>query len=217
MFQLQAILSQMNPHFIFNVMASLQSMILSANIEKANEYLVKMSNLVRGFLEASVSTSNSKSKDLKQSETCLQNALDVVHNYTQFQQLIYPDKFDYEIYVDPEIDPIHQTLPPMLIQPFVENAIRHGLLQKAGKGFLKISITLTENNFLNIEIADNGIGIKKASEMMHRSNLLYTSRGKELTLNRIKLLNEMGYNIRFDTLSSDQGTKVTITIAYDEK
>ncbi len=217
MFQLQAILSQMNPHFIFNVMASLQSMILSANIEKANEYLVKMSNLVRGFLEASVSTSISKTKDLKQSETSLQNALDIVRNYTQFQQLIYPDKFDYEIYVDPKIDPIHQTLPPMLIQPFVENAIRHGLLQKTGKGFLKISITLTGKGFLNIEITDNGIGIRKAGEMIRRSNLLYTSRGKELTLNRIKLLNEMGYNIRFDTLSSDQGTKVTITIAYDEK
>ena len=216
-FQLQAILSQMNPHFIFNVMASLQSMILSANIEKANEYLVKMSNLVRGFLEASVSTSISRTKDLKQSETSLQNALDIVHNYTQFQQLIYPDKFDYEIYVDPEIDLIHQTLPPMLIQPFVENAIRHGLLQKTDKGFLKISITLTGKGSLNIEITDNGIGIRKAGEMMRRSNLLYTSRGKELTLNRIKLLNEMGYNIRFDTLSSDQGTKVTITIAYDEK
>lgn len=218
MFQMQAILSQMNPHFIFNVMASLQSMILSANIEKANEYLVKMSNLVRGFLEASVSTGISKkSTDLKQFELPLQNALEVIHNYIQFQQLIYPDKFDYELFVDPAIDPIKQTLPPMLIQPFVENAIRHGLLQKAGKGFLKILITHTENNFLNIEITDNGIGIKKASEMMRRSNLLYTSRGKELTLNRIKLLNEMGYNINFDTASSDQGTKVTITIAYDEK
>jgi ligand-binding sensor domain-containing protein/anti-sigma regulatory factor (Ser/Thr protein kinase) len=216
-FQMQAILSQMNPHFIFNVMASLQSMILSANIEKANEYLVKMSNLVRGFLEASVSTSISKSNDLKQFELPLQNALEVINNYVQFQQLIYPDKFDYEIFVDPTIDPMKQTSPPMLIQPFVENAIRHGLLQKADKGFLKISITLTENNFLNIEITDNGIGIKKASEMMRRSNLLYTSRGKELTLNRIKLLNEMGYIINFDSISSDQGTKVTITIAYDEK
>jgi len=217
MFQLQAILSQMNPHFIFNVMASLQSMIITANIEKANEYLVKMSNLVRGFLESSISTSISKSNDLRKSELPLQNALEVIHNYIQFQQLIYPDKFDYEIFISPEIDPLHQLLPPMLIQPFVENAIRHGLLQKKDKGMLRVSITRTAKNHLNIEIADDGIGIKKVGEMIRRSNLLYTSRGKELTLNRIKLLNELGYNIHFDTVSSDLGTKVTITIGYDEK
>jgi sensor histidine kinase YesM len=214
MFQLQAILSQMNPHFIFNVMASLQSMILSSNIEKANEYLVKMSNLIRGFLEASVSTSISKSKDVKQNELPLQNALEVIKNYVQFQQLIYPDKFDYELYIDPRIDPVQQTLPPMLIQPFVENAIRHGLLQKAEKGLLKISIIKTANGELNIDIEDDGIGIQKAGEMIRRSSLLYTSRGKELTLKRIKLLNELGYNIRFNTLSSEKGTKITITIGY---
>jgi len=217
MFQLQAILSQMNPHFIFNVMASLQSMIITANIEKANEYLVKMSYLVRGFLESSISTSISKSNDLRKSELPLQNALEVIHNYIQFQQLIYPDKFDYELFIDPSIDPSKQMLPPMLIQPFVENAIRHGLLQKKDKGMLRVSITRTAKNHLNIEIADDGIGIKKAGEMIRRSNLLYTSRGKELTLNRIKLLNELGYNIQFDTVSSDLGTKVTITIGYDEK
>lgn len=217
MFQLQAILSQMNPHFIFNVMASLQSMIISANIEKANEYLVKMSNLVRGFLESSISTSISKSTDIRKSELPLQNTIEVIHNYIQFQQLIYPDKFDYEIFISPDIDPLHQLLPPMLIQPFVENAIRHGLLQRNDKGMLKVTITLTSKNYLNIEIADDGIGIKKSGEMIRRSNLLYTSRGKELTLNRIKLLNELGYNIQFDTISSDLGTKVTITIGYHEK
>jgi len=217
MFQLQAILSQMNPHFIFNVMASLQSMIITANIEKANEYLVKMSNLVRGFLEASISTSTYKTADLRQSELPLQNALEVIHNYVQFQQLIYPDRFDYELFIDPEIDPEKQTLPPMLVQPFVENAIRHGLLQKKDKGTLKIAITLTARRHLNIEIADNGIGIQKAGEMIRRSNLLYTSRGKELTLNRIRLLNEIGYDIHFETTSSEQGTKVIITIGYDEK
>lgn len=215
MFQLQAILSQMNPHFIFNVMASLQSMILTANIEKANEYLVKMSNLIRGFLEASISTSIPSGKNMEQNELPLQNALDVVENYVQFQQLIYPEKFNFELYVAPEIDLIQQTLPPMLIQPFVENAIRHGLLQKEGPGVLKISITPNDGKGVKIEIEDDGIGIQKAIKLMRRSNLLYTSRGKELTLTRIKLLNELGYNIRFETSSSDLGTKVTIIVGYD--
>jgi LytS/YehU family sensor histidine kinase len=175
-----------------------------------------MSNLIRGFLEASVSTGISNPKNFKQNELSLQNALEVVHNFVQFQQLIYPDKFDYELIVDPEIDVVQRTLPPMLIQPFVENSIRHGLLQKAEKGFLKIRIKNTEKGELHIRIEDDGIGIKKAGEMIRRSNLLYTSRGKELTLTRIKLLNELGYDIRFDTVSSEKGTIVTITIGYEK-
>ena len=212
MFQLQAILSQMNPHFIFNVMASLQSMILSANIQKANEYLVKMSNLVRGFLEASSSSGFSRSKELKQSELPLKKELDILDNFIQFQQLIYPDRFDYELFVDPSINPDKLTLPPMLIQPFVENSIKHGLLQKDGKGNLKVRIYYSEEQTLTIEIEDNGIGMKKAEELMQHSHLLYTSRGKELTLKRIKLLNEMGYTIHFEIQSTNQGTKITLKI-----
>lgn len=212
MFQLQAILSQMNPHFIFNVMASLQSMILSANIEKANDYLVKMSNLVRGFLDASVSTSTARVKDLRKSELPLKKELDILTSYINFQQLINPEKFDFVIFIDPLIDIEHQTIPPMLIQPFVENSIRHGLLQKRSKGTLRISILRSGKNIMKIEITDDGIGIQKASSLFNQSRLLFTSRGKELTINRIKLMNEMGYNIHINTASSDLETTVTIII-----
>lgn len=217
MFQLQAILSQMNPHFIFNVMASLQSMIIAANLEKANEYLVKMSNLVRGFLDASVSTTLSKTKQLKEGELPLSKELEILQNFIQFQQLIYPEKFDYELQVEEGIDPNQCTIPPMLIQPFVENAIRHGLLQKEEKGLLSVLISRSEHKLLQIEIVDDGIGMRKAGEMMRQSHLLYTSRGKELTEKRIKLLNEMGYHIQLDIQSSDQGTHVVIKINHDVK
>jgi sensor histidine kinase YesM len=140
-FQLQAILSQMNPHFIFNVMAALQSMILSANIEKANDYLVRMSVLVRRFLEASLSTSSSKAKKSGNGELALANELEILRSFIEFQQLIYPDKFDFCLSLDSNIDTGKTTIPPMLIQPFVENAIRHGLLQKAEKGLLKLKIS----------------------------------------------------------------------------
>ena len=212
MFQLQAILSQLNPHFIFNVMASLQSMILSANIEKANDYLVKMSNLIRGFLDASASASFSRSKNINATELPLKKELEILDHFIQFQQLIYPDKFDYELSLGAEIIPEKLTVPPMLIQPFVENSIKHGLLQKSGKGKLKISIYFSEKQTLNIEIEDNGIGIKKAEALIKQSHLLYTSRGKELTLKRIKLLNDIGYFIQFRTDSTDSGTKVTLKI-----
>jgi anti-sigma regulatory factor (Ser/Thr protein kinase) len=212
MFQLQAILSQLNPHFIFNVMASLQSMILSANIEKANDYLVKMSSLIRGFLDASASASFSRSKSINATELPLKKELEILDHFIQFQQLIYPDKFDYELSLGNEILPEKLTVPPMLIQPFVENSIKHGLLQKSGKGKLKISIYSSEKQTLIVEIEDDGIGIKKAEALIKQSHLLYTSRGKELTLKRIKLLNDMGYFIQFRTDSTDSGTKVTLKI-----
>lgn len=215
MFQLQAILSQLNPHFIFNVMASIQSEILSANIQKANEYLVKMSALIRGFLEASVSAGFSKTKNIKESELQLKKEIEILDHFIQFQQFIYPDRFDYELVLGPGIEPDKLTIPPMLIQPFVENSIKHGLLQKNGKGKLKISISFFEKQSLIIEIEDDGIGIKKAGTLMKQSHLLYTSHGKELTLKRIKLLNEMGYFIQFSTDSTDSGTKVILKIKRD--
>lgn len=215
MFQLQAILSQMSPHFIFNVMASLQSMILSANIQKANDYLVKMSNLVRGFLDASALSGFSRSKSLKQSELPLKKELDILENFIQFQQLLNPDRFDYELFLGPKIDPDQLRLPPMLIQPFVENSIKHGLLQKQGKGKLKVSVYYAGEHLLIVEIEDNGIGIQKAEELAQHSHLLFTSRGKELTLKRIKLLNEMGYSILFEIESTDQGTKIILKIVQN--
>jgi len=212
MFQLQAILSQMNPHFIFNVMASLQSMILSANIEKANDYLVRMSNLIRGFLDASASATFSRSKSISATELPLKKELEILDHFIQFQQLIYPDRFDYELSLGSEIIPEKLTIPPMLIQPFVENSIKHGLLQKGGKGKLKISIYFSEKQTLIVEIEDNGIGIERAEALEKQSHLLYTSRGKELTLKRIKLLNDMGYFIQFRIDSTELGTKVTLKI-----
>ena len=100
----------------------------------------------------------------------------------------------------------------MLIQPFVENSIKHGLLQKSGQGKLKISIFYSGKQTLTIEIEDDGIGTQKAEALMEKSHLLYTSRGKELTLKRIKLLNDMGYFIQFRTDSCERGTKVTLKI-----
>lgn len=214
-FQLQAILSQMNPHFIFNVMASIQSVILTSNIQKANEYLVKMSELIRGFLDASVSAGFSKSKNIKESELSLQKEIEILDHFIQFHLLIYPDRFDYELFLAPGLLPEEITIPPMLIQPFVENSIKHGLLQKEGKGRLKINIYYSEKQTLIVEIEDNGIGIEKADALMKQSHLLYTSRGKELTIKRIKLLNEMGYFIQFRIDSSDLGTKVTLKIKHD--
>ncbi|MCE1200452.1 MAG: histidine kinase, partial [Marinilabiliales bacterium] len=174
MFQLQAILSQLNPHFIFNVLAALQSVILSANLQKANEYLVKMSGLIRGFLDASISAGFSRTKNIRETELPLSKELEILDHFIQFQQLIYPDRFTYELIMDSAISPEKLTVPPMLIQPFVENSIKHGLLQKGNMGKLTVHIYLDEKRTLVVDIADDGIGIEKAEALMRQSHLLYT-------------------------------------------
>jgi hypothetical protein len=211
-FQVQAIQSQMNPHFIFNALASLQTMILSVNVEKANDYLVKLAGLIRGFLEASVSTGKSGNKEIGNSEIILAQELETLGNYISFQQLIYPGRFEYLLLVDPLIDTTNQTIPPMLLQPFVENAIRHGLLPKKGSGILKVSVSYSENRSLIVEIADDGIGTEKAGNIIKDSPFRFVSLGRELTLNRIRLMNETGYHIKVKTSSSDKGTIVTLII-----
>jgi ligand-binding sensor domain-containing protein len=216
-FQVQAIQSQMNPHFIFNALASLQTMILSVNMEKANEYLVKLAGLIRGFLEASVSTGKSGNKETENSEIILAQELETLGNYISFQQLIYPGRFEYLLVVDPLIDTTNQTIPPMLLQPFVENAIRHGLLPKKGHGTLKVSLARSNSHGMTVEIADNGIGIEKAGNIIKDSPFRFVSRGRELTLNRIRLMNETGYRIKIRTTSSDEGTIVTLEIENHER
>jgi ligand-binding sensor domain-containing protein len=216
-FQIQAIQSQMNPHFIFNALASLQTMILSVNVEKANDYLVRLARLIRGFLEASVSSGRTGNKGTGNSEILLSQELDTLGNYISFQQLIYPGRFEYILLVDPLIDTTKQTIPPMLIQPFVENAIRHGLLPKKGNGTLKVSLSLSNRKGMLIEITDNGIGIKKAGNIIKDSPFRFVSRGRELTLNRIRLMNETGYHIKVNTSSSDEGTIVTLEINENDR
>ncbi|MBN2636861.1 MAG: histidine kinase [Prolixibacteraceae bacterium] len=210
-FQVQAIQSQMNPHFIFNVLASLQSMILKNNISKANDYLVKLAELIRGFLEASAGTGTLKSPKSSGGQVPLSMELKLLTEFVEFQQVINPERFDFETTIDNTIDPENEFLPPMLIQPFLENAIRHGILPSENKGLLKLSI-LKADEGLVIEIADNGIGIEKASRMLENSPMRYTSRGKELTMKRIELLNQLGFKIETETTSNQNGTLIKIKL-----
>ncbi len=213
-FQIQAIQSQMNPHFIFNVLASFQSMILSTSIEKANEYLVKLAVLIRGFLDSSTAITIARNYQNMQT---LKKELDLLNSFVSFQQLIYPGKFEYFADVDPVIDTEKVAIPPMLLQPFIENSIRHGLLLKTGKGILRLSITRYNKNGLRIKISDDGIGMEKAAQTINESPFRYDSKGSTLTLQRIKLLNELGYPISVQTTSSDQGTTIEIKILNHEQ
>lgn len=176
---LQSLRREMNPHFIFNSLNSVNQFIATNNELEANQYLTKFSKLMRGVMENS-------SEDF----IPFQQELDLLQNYLALEKTRFADKFDYEITVDENLNQQNLQLPGMMVQPFLENAIWHGLRYKTEKGFLKLSFK-KENQHLKITIEDNGIGIEesKKQKTIHQKNR--EGRGMKNTLERIKLLNDL--------------------------
>ncbi len=212
--QIQTLQSQINPHFIFNVLGSLQNQILNKNTEEANRHLINFSKLIRSFLDSSVSSSNSDLSSLRHSTISLEKEIELLKLYIEFEQLQRPDKFNFEINISPKIEPSNLSIPPLIVQPFVENAIKHGLMYKDdGKGLLKIDLEI-ENDLLIITIFDNGVGRKKAAEIQNESKRIYKSHGSKLVQDRVKILNELGYSIHIQIIDLEpSGTKVVLYIA----
>lgn len=198
--------AQLNPHFIFNAIANLQGLVASGHIDESVRYLKSFSSLLRSILEQN-------RKDFIE----IEEEVSSLNNYILVQQMRYDDAFDYEIVVDDELDVNETLIPPMLIQPFVENAIEHGFRNTTYKGFLKITFKL-ENNALSIEIDDNGSGLtQKVAEkqqkkslaqiiIRERFDLLFLSKGQHATF---KVADKKGPN--------EKGVlaKITIPIITD--
>ncbi len=166
--------TQMNPHFIFNSISAIQNFILKNNPIEASTYLADFANLMRSVL-------NSSSQNL----ISLDEDIQLASNYLKLQQLRMQGKFNYEIKIDDNIDTEELNVPPMLTQPFIENAILHGIKPKAGNdGLINISYKL-KNGFLIIEIQDNGIGRKQSIEL---NNSKHKSKAVDITNQRISLL-----------------------------
>jgi LytS/YehU family sensor histidine kinase len=173
-----ALQSQMNPHFIFNCLNSIQQYIFDQDIFAANKYITGFSKLIRATLHNS-----------SQSFISLASEISYLSNYLSLEKLRFKDKMDYSITVAPEIDPETVMIPPMLIQPYVENSMRHGLRHKTkGKGYIWIQMELSPSQ-LTIRIEDNGIGREKASRYKTVEHIEYQSKGMTLTANRIGLMN----------------------------
>ncbi len=198
--KLKALIAQMNPHFIFNCMNSIQAMILSEQNMQASTYLTKLSRLVRSVLENSVKTF-----------IPLQDIIDNLKLYLELESLRFDQQFNYDIRVE-NIDVNEVEMPSMLIQPYVENSIWHGLLKKEGEKNIHIKF-YSRNNYCICEITDNGIGRVKANALnlkkQHKS--LGTLITKEMfeTLHKIK---DTNYNVEIIDLYDDNhlsiGTKV---------
>lgn len=203
--KIEALRAQMNPHFIFNALNSINRYIIRSDKETASDYLVKFSKLMRLVLE------NSKS-----SLVTLRNETDALRLYIEMEQLRFDHKFDYSIEIDPTIDREQTMIPPLVLQPYVENAIWHGLLNKGSEGIVHIKISKAGESQLFCTVEDNGIGRLKAAEMKSRTLGSNKSFGTEITRERIKLLNGDDKNFRiidlYDAHQQPAGTRVEITL-----
>lgn len=176
---LQSLRREMNPHFIFNSLNSVNQFISQNKELEANKYLTSYSHLMRNMMENS-------NKDF----ITLSNEIEQLKKYLDLEHLRFQDKFDYEITVDENLDTETTFVPNMIVQPHLENAIWHGLryLETKGKLLLKFGL---QNGEVSIIIDDNGIGLTKSAALKTQNQKVHKSRGLTNTKERIGLLNEL--------------------------
>jgi len=176
---LKSLRSQMNPHFIFNAMNSIQHFILSNDKTSAQKYLTKFSRLMRGILENS-----------RQRSVALSTEIEALELYIGLEAMRSGFRFTHQVEGPPVLDPNPPRLQPMIVQPFVENAILHGIIPlEERKGHLHVKFGLKDRLLICI-IDDNGIGRAKAKENKERRKQLHASAGMAITARRLEMLNE---------------------------
>ncbi|AUC83320.1 histidine kinase [Lacinutrix sp. Bg11-31] len=209
---LKSLRSQMNPHFIFNALNSVNSFIATNDERTANKYLSDFSKLMRAVLENS-----------EQDFIPLAKEVELLQLYTKLEHFRFQDKFDYNITVDEAINVEDYQIPPMLLQPYIENAVWHGLRYKEEKGQLDISITKKSKDEITITITDNGIGREKSKSLKTENQQKQNSKGMGNIKKRVAILNEM-YKDKVDVFidelykgqtEGDIGTKVVVTLKRD--
>lgn len=205
--ELAALRAQMNPHFVFNCLNSINRYILVNQPEEASAYLSKFSRLIRLILD------NSRTETV-----LLSRELEALQLYVEMERMRFDEKFDFRLEISPEVSPGSIEIPPLLIQPYVENAIWHGLMHKRGHGLLTVSIH-KEGARLIIEITDNGVGRRKAQEYKSKSASHQKSHGMQLTAERISMINKLfGTQATVETTDlTDEtgeaaGTRVTLSL-----
>jgi sensor histidine kinase YesM len=209
--EMKALRAQMSPHFIFNCLSSINRFIIRNETEAASDYLTKFSRLIRQVL-------NNSRKQL----IPLEDELEMLRLYLDLERLRFKNKFDYNIIFKNEINESAIFIPPLLMQPFAENAIWHGLMNKEGRGQLDITLSM-EKDILCCTIVDNGIGRNKASELKSKSAARNKPMGLQITAERLALFNgntnkEAFFEIE-DVIDQDDnitGTRVILNIRVQD-
>jgi len=196
-----ALHAQMNPHFIFNCLNSIQNLILKNDTNSAVRYLSKFAELVRQVLNISIAETVPLSENIK-----------MIRNYLDLEKLRFKDKLVYDLQTDLEINPNEINIPPLIIQPYVENALKHGLLTKKSNGKLTIKYSLKQGCLI-VSVKDNGIGFNEMKKKGHNAN--YKSVGMSITKKRLELWNEAVQGDVVEILpndNSENGTEVIIKL-----
>lgn len=202
--KMTALQSQMNPHFLFNSLNSINNFVLKNEIEKASDYITKFSRLIRVILKSSSSVTISLSEELG-----------ILGLYVKLEQMRIKGGFEYIVNVDPDINLEDVKVPPLFLQPYIENSIWHGIMHIEGDKKVELTIKKEEENNIRCEIIDNGIGIDASNRQSHKKINRRKFFGTQATEDRIKLLHRQS-NVIVDIsdLSKDNdketGTKVTI-------
>lgn len=205
----KALRAQMNPHFIFNCLNSINSFVIDKKHEIASDYLIKFSKLIRLILD------NSRSETIS-----MEKELETLKLYVLLESARFDNKFRFVYQIAEEINTRSVMIPPMLLQPFVENAIWHGLMQKESAGTLTLDIKKENEEFLNVSISDDGIGREKAAELKSKT-ATHKSHGLSVTSQRIEMMNRLnstGARVNIFDLKDDlghaAGTKVELIIPF---
>lgn len=206
---LKSLRSQMNPHFIFNALNSVNSFIASNDERTANRYLSDFSRLMRAVLE------NSEEDFIP-----LEKEIELLNLYTQLEHFRFQDKFEFSIDIDDDVPVSEYVIPPMLLQPYIENAVWHGLRYKKEKGFLSIKVSNKSKDEITISISDNGIGREKSIALKTDNQRKQNSKGMGNIKKRVAILNDMykdKVDVAIDDFSNedDCGTKVVVTLKKD--
>jgi len=207
-FELKALRAQMNPHFIFNAINSIQNYMLDNNVDMALNYLSDFAKLIRLTLD-----------NVSKKEIPVEQELNYLKYYINLEQMRFDKNIETEIILPPDYDYNKVLIPPMILQPFVENAIKHGFIHKKTGGLIKLHFEINTNNILKCIIEDNGIGRVKAKEL-NKNTKTHQSKGIFITNERFALLNQTrqrkGYQIKtidlYDNNNQASGTRVEIYI-----
>ncbi|GAB4018582.1 hypothetical protein GCM10028808_53620 [Spirosoma migulaei] len=207
--QLKALRSQMNPHFLYNSLNAIRLFVLQSDSDNADKFLVKFARLMRLILENS-----------RQEWVTLTSELEQLQLYLELEQLRFDNKFDFSIEADLSLSKEAVSIPPMIIQPYVENSILHGIAHKKGTGSITVSI-LPKGEGLECSIEDDGVGRRKAGELKNQTISLHKSVGLKVTQERLELISQqIGQSSqvvildKVDDENQPTGTKVVIQLPF---
>jgi hypothetical protein len=210
--EMKALRAQMNPHFLFNSLNAIRLFVLQNDSDNAEKYLVKFARLMRRLLDNS-----------RQEWVSLSSEIEQLRLYMELEQLRFNHKFDYQLQIGGIASPEQILIPPMIIQPYIENAILHGVAHKKDKGRIIVSIALGDD-CLECMVEDNGVGRKKAQEIKHNSIPSHKSVGLQVTEERLYLISRHrgkkgGVQMidLYEDNNNPTGTKVSIQLPFMEE